>query len=214
MGTNGFFITFEGGDASGKSTQVRRLGRKLKNLGKPYILLSEPGGISLGKKIRRIVKFSPSPISAEAELLLFLASRAQLVREVIQPALSNGKIVICDRFSDSTLAYQGFGRGIDLDLIRELDQFSTNGLKPNLSILLDLDPILAKNRRKVSLKDRFESLNYQSSGGNTFYQKLREGYLSLAKEDPDRWLVLDGELPISELTSLIWNRIHHLLNTS
>ena len=213
MDINGFFITFEGGDASGKSTQVRRLGRRLKNLGKPTILLSEPGGMPLGKKIRRIVKFSPAPISSEAELLLFLASRAQLVREVIQPALSKGKIVICDRFSDSTLAYQGFGRGIDLDLIRELDQFSTNGLSPNLTILLDLDPVLAKNRRSISLKDRFESLNYQSSGDNEFYQKIREGYLSLAKEDPGRWLVLDGALPISELTSLIWNRIDYLLNS-
>ena len=214
MDTNGFFITFEGGDASGKSTQVRRLGRRLKNLGKPTILLSEPGGMPLGKKVRKIVKFSPSPISSEAELLLFLASRAQLVREIIQPALSDGKIVICDRFSDSTLAYQGFGRGIDLDLIRELDQFSTNGLTPNLTILLDLDPVLAKNRRKISLKDRFESLNYQSSEGNTFHQKIREGYLSLAKEDPDRWLVLDAALPISELTSLIWDRIDFLLKTS
>ncbi len=214
MGNNGFFITFEGGDASGKSTQVRRLGRTIKKLGRPTVLLSEPGGISLGKKIRRIVKFSPSPISAESELLLFLASRAQLVREAIQPALENGEIVICDRFSDSTLAYQGFGRGLDLDLIRQLNQFSTNGLSPDVTILLDLDPSLAKKRRKASMKDRFESLNYQSSEGTVFFQKVREGYLTLAREAPDRWLIFDGSLPVSELTSLIWAQIHNLLKTN
>ena len=207
MGTKGLFITIEGGDAAGKSTQARRLDRTFRNLNRTTLLISEPGGISLGKKIRKIVKFSSSPISPEAELLLFLASRAQLVREAIQPALSKGIIVICDRFADSTLAYQGFGRGLNLDKIRDFNQFASDGLQPNLTILLDVDPIKARGRRKAVLKDRFESLNQQGVENNSFYQKVREGYLYLAKEDPDRWLILDAGLPISELTNLIWDRI-------
>lgn len=214
MRNDGLLITLEGGDAAGKSTQARRLLRKFRKLDLPALLVSEPGGVSLGLKIRRIVKFSQKPITPESELLLFLASRAQLVRESIHPALSRGSIVICDRFYDSTIVYQGYGRGLDIQTIRSLNSFATDGLQPNLTILLDVDPTLAKTRRQNETNDRFETLKQDQSQTNSFHQRVRLGYLELAAQEPIRWLVLDATLPVSHLTNAIWSRVSSLLATS
>ena len=135
----GFFITFEGGEGCGKSSQSRLLYRRLQKLAVPALLTHEPGVTDLGKKITRLLKWSQDiDISPLAELLLFNASRAQLVKEVIRPALEKGVIVICDRFADSTTAYQGYGRGLDLDTVKAVNRMATQGLVPDLTILLDM----------------------------------------------------------------------------
>src|SRR5574337_1706375 len=137
----GIFVTFEGGEGSGKTTQLKLLADRIRASGQEVIETHDPGGTAIGKEIRTLLLHPGSAsITAATELLLYEASRAQLVREVIAPALARGAVVVCDRFTDSTLAYQGFGRGIDLDLIRRLSRFSTDGLVPDLTILLDLDP--------------------------------------------------------------------------
>ena len=183
------FITFEGGEGCGKSTQARALWRRLRQQNIPAILTHEPGGTALGYKIRRVLKGKgKSPISSEAELLLFVASRAQLVTEVIQPALREGKIVICDRFSYSTLVYQGYGRGLNLPAVEMVNSLATQNLQPDIVILLDLLPEQGLTRKR-NLKDRFELEEL------SFHRRVREGYFRLAAADPDRWLVIDATLP-------------------
>src|SRR3990172_8289901 len=151
------FITFEGEEGSGKTVQTRALYRRLTRLAIPALLTHEPGGTAAGERIARLVKWAhDAGISSLTELLLFDASRAQLVEEVIQPALKSGKVVICDRYADSTIAYQGYGRGLDLDMVRAVNATATRGLKPDLTILLDI-PFEAGLARKADRKhDRFE----------------------------------------------------------
>jgi len=199
------FITFEGGEGCGKSTQARALWRRLRQQNIPVILTHEPGGTALGHKIRRMLKGKgKSPISSEAELLLFAASRAQLVTEVIQPALQEGKIVICDRFSYSTLVYQGYGRGLNLPTVEMVNSLATQNLKPDIVILLDLLPAQGLTRKR-NLKDRFELEEL------SFHRRVREGYLRLAAADPDRWLVIDATLPKRKISEIVWERVSQLL---
>lgn len=200
------FITFEGGEGCGKSTQARGLYNHLIQQGLPAVLSQEPGGSVLGKEVRRYLrKTEGTDISPLAELFLFAASRAQLVEKVIRPSLESGTTVICDRYSDSTLAYQGYGRGLDLDTIRAVNNTATGGLFPDLVILLDL-PVEIGLSRKGSIKGaRFEREEI------AFHQRVREGFLKMAKADPERWLVVDAQLSRSEVRRIIRERIGKLV---
>jgi dTMP kinase len=189
-------ITFEGGEGSGKTTQSELLALHLEAGGWKVLRLREPGGTALGEEVRRLLLHGETPLTPEAELLLFLAARAELVRTVIQPALEEGAVVICDRFSDSTYAYQGHGRGLDLAAIRKLDEWATSGLKPNLTVLLDL-PVAAGRKRKDAAEDTFQRQD------DAFHQRVRQGYLALAAQEPDRWLVLDATQEPQTLAKLV-----------
>jgi len=196
------FITFEGGEGSGKSTQAGVLYRRLSKMGIPAILTHEPGGTPLGKQLRRWLK-GGGEIDPQTELLLFNASRANLVSRVIRPALEKGTVVICDRFADSTTVYQGYGRGLDFALIEAVNNIATQGLRPDLTVLLDVT--VEQGLERKSLRDRFEREEA------AFHQRVRQGYLEMAKREPGRWLVIDASLPRKEITRLIWERMEPIL---
>ena len=202
----GFLITFEGGEGCGKSTQARLLYQKLQQHNIPSLLTQEPGGTPLGNKIRSVLKvkrdFTISPLS---ELFLFAACRSQLIQDVIGPALHAGQVVVCDRFCDSTVVYQGFGRGLDLSLIDSVNTSATGGLKPDVTILLDVLPEQGLQRKKKIHQDRFDSEEL------SFHRRIREGYLNLAAKEPGRWLVLQAGLPINKLRQLTWEHIRPLI---
>ena len=201
----GLLITFEGGDGAGKSTQARRLRNRLARAGHPVRLVAEPGGTVLGQRLRRLLKFSRQEITPQAELLLFLASRAQLTQEIILPALAQGDIVICDRYADSTAAYQGYGRGLDLENIHRLNAGATQGLRPRLTVLLDAAPEEALQRRAPGARDRMER------DAAEFRARVRQGYGELARNEPDRWLIVDAGLPRAEVAREVWERVAPLL---
>jgi len=193
------FITFEGGEGSGKTTQIKLAADWLRERGAPVLATAEPGGTPLGRKIREILLNRGSwTIGAEAELLLFAAARAQHVRETILPALEAGQWVLCDRFTDATLAYQGFGRGLDTGFIRTLNAFSAQALMPEMTLLFDL-PVeagLARAKKRAAggqpeaAEDRFEQEEW------AFHGRIREGYLSLAAAEPERFRIIDGAGPV------------------
>jgi dTMP kinase len=200
------FIVFEGGEGCGKSTQTRALHRRLSKDGFGAILTREPGGTKLGERVRRYLKQTDeTSISPLAELFLIATARAQLVSEVIRPELKRGKSVICDRFTPSTLAYQGYGRGLDIDAIRDVNGIATDGMSPDLIVLLDMPIEAGLGRKKSKEKDRFESESL------AFHTRVRRGYLDLAKTDPERWLVVDGRLPRKAIEAEIWERVGILL---
>ncbi len=199
------FITFEGGEGCGKSVQARALYRRLSQLAIPALLTQEPGGTPLGKKIGRWLKWEKTAISPLSELLLFNASRAELVAEIIKPNLENGKIVICDRYADSTMAYQSYGRGLDLEMVRAIINAATQGLEPDLTVLLDMPAETGLARKRDKRQDRFEREDI------TFHQRVREGYLKMAADDPQRWLVIDASLPRAKVTEIIWDKVKQLL---
>jgi dTMP kinase len=180
------FISFEGGEGAGKSTLIQKIYEHLIRLDKPVLLTRAPGGTMTGELIRHLLlHHDEKDISSRTELFLFLADRSQHVQEVILPALEHKKIVLCDRFNDSTVAYQGGARGFDPDWVRKLCHFATQDLEPDLTIYLDIDPREGLKRVKRS-KDRIEKENI------SFHQKIRDAYLSIAKKDPKRFHVLDG----------------------
>jgi dTMP kinase len=177
----------------------------LHKLAIPVLLTHEPGVTQLGVRITSLLKWTKEiPISPEAELLLFNASRLQLVTELIRPELESGKVVICDRYADSTTAYQGYGRRLDLSLVKDINKFGMLNLTPDLTILLDI-PVDAGINRKRSKKDRFESENEE------FHQRVRQGYLKLAAEEPKRWLVIDAAQSKGVIAGIIWNRVTEML---
>ncbi len=202
------FITFEGGEGCGKSTHSRALYHHLVRLQHNVILLHEPGGTRLGKSISYWLKWSRNTgISPLAELLLFNASRANLVYEVIKPALENNKIVICDRFADSTLAYQGYGRGLDLGIVKPACDIAMQGIKPDLTILLDI-PIKESFARKAKMgtdADRFEKADIE------FHERVHQGYLQMAKDEPERWFIVDGLQSRESVKNIIRQKISQLL---
>ena len=198
------FIVFEGGDGSGKTTQARALYRQLQRRGCPALLTHEPGGTPLGESIRRRLK-SRRDLSPLSELFLFAAARAQLVQGVINPALQDGITVVCDRYTASTVAYQGYGRGLDLRLIEQVNQAATGGLSPNLIVLLDIPSDLAGDRKSKTTRDVFDTAPLQ------FHNRVREAYLSQAAKDPGRWLVLDATRPLRQLTGEVWDKVQPLL---
>lgn len=213
MGTHkmSLFITFEGGEGCGKTTQSRALRGELLRMSRQAMLIHEPGGTKLGMRISYLLKWAKSvSISPTAELLMFNASRANLVDETIRPALSQGTIVICDRFTDSTIAYQGFGRGLDIQAVKQVCDIATGALKPDLTVLMDI-PAEEGLRRKAdsavgpSGVDRFEEADLD------FHKRVRRGYLSMAAEEPSRWFVLDATRPKNEIKRVIWERVEGLL---
>jgi len=201
------FITFEGGEGCGKSTHSGLLLKKLEQQNIPVILTHEPGGTALGDELRKALKKKRgSFVSPQAELFLVAASRAQLVAEVIRPALEEGKIVICDRFTHSTMVYQGYGRGLDFTAIQMVNNMATRNLNPDLVIFLDIPPEQGLARKR-NLKDRFELEDL------SFHQRVRAGYVKLAAADPNRWLVIDASLPKDKVAGIIWNRVSQLLHS-
>jgi dTMP kinase len=200
------FITFEGGEGSGKSVQARALNRSLSRLDVPVLLTHEPGGTPFGKRIGRWLKWVPNvKISPLTELMLFNAARAQSVAEVIKPALASGKVVISDRYADSTTVYQGYGRDLDLAMVKAVNRSATQGLVPDLTVLLDA-PVETCFARKGECKlDRFEQ------EAEAFHNRVREGYLKLANDEPKRWLVVDASQPREKIEEIIWQRVSQLL---
>ena len=182
------FITLEGPEGSGKSTQIKRLAKRLESMGFPVITTREPGGTPIGDQIRQVlVRMENKELHPRIEILLFLAARAQLVEQLIKPALQDGKIILCDRYGDSTLAYQGYGHGLDLEKLRQMLDFATDHLKPDLTILLDLDVKLGLMRKKA--EDEWNRLDAYEV---LFHERVREGYLNLAREEPNRWRIVDA----------------------
>jgi dTMP kinase len=209
----GLFVSFEGGEACGKSTQVARLVEKLESIGRQVIAIREPGSTRAGEAIRNLLLHSEQglTLTPAAELLLFGASRAQLIEEVIRPALHAGKIVLADRFTDSTTVYQGIARGIGLKFIREMEEFVCAGLRPGVTFLLDLDLETIRSRRlrrvrPVSSPDRMEELPPE------FHQKVREGYLQLAREFPERIKIVDAARSADKVEATIWKEINAILS--
>ena len=196
-------ISFEGGDGSGKTTQLKLLDNYLASRGKLCLSTREPGGTTLGEMIRKILlEAGKVEIAYPTELFLYLADRAQHVHEVIRPALASGRLVLCDRFTDSTLAYQGYGRGVDLDMLRRLNQVASHGITPDVTFLLDCPVEVGLSRtaqRNMNLKsggsreDRFEQERAD------FHERVRRGFLELARVEPKRIYVLDASCPTEEV---------------
>ena len=201
------FITFEGGEGSGKSVQAKALYKRLSQLAIPVVLTHEPGVTALGKKVAQWLKWGQDlNISPMAELLLFNVSRAQLVSEVIKPDLESGKVVICDRYADSTTAYQSYGRRLDLALVRAVNHAAIQGLNPDLTILLDMLVEAGLARKKGKKQDRFEQEDI------AFHRRVREGYLKLAADEPERWLVVDATQSKEKVAEIIWQKVNQLLS--
>lgn len=200
----GRFITFEGIDGCGKTTQFRLLSQWLRDRGRQTVETVEPGGTAIGQQIRRIL-LDPanSAMQPGAELLLYFASRAQNVEEVIRPALEAGLVVLCDRFTDSTLVYQGCGRGLDPALVLELDRIACRGLKPDVTLLIDIDletSLMRAKRRNERVGQDESRIDEESFA---FHQRVRDGYLTLAQGEPERFVVIDGRAPIAEVAGRI-----------
>ena len=190
------FITFEGPEGSGKSTQVRRLAGYLRGQGVDVVVTREPGGTAIGDQIRGVLHDTANTaMSSTAEVLLYSASRAQLIAEVIRPALAQGKIILCDRYADSTMAYQGYGRGLDREMLIALTEIATGGLEPELTILLDLDVDRGLARRR----DQGDEMNRLDLEVTTFHERVRAGYLAMAGNDPRRWVVIPADRPVEHV---------------
>lgn len=188
----GLFITFEGADGCGKSTQMKLLSEYLKEQGHDVVLTREPGGKGLGEKVREILLNYDGEVSDRCESFLFLADRAQNIDIIVNPSVNAGKIVLCDRHTDSTVAYQGYGRGLDIDKIKMLNNLATNGKKPDLTFVFDIDTETSMKRVGKD-KDRMES------AGIEFHNRVREGYLKIAEQEPDRIKVIDATKSIEEI---------------
>ena len=181
----GLFITFEGADGCGKTTQLKLLKEYLENIGFEVLLTREPGGVGLGEKIREILLNYDGDVSSKAEAFLFLADRAQNIDNIVKPAIEAGKIVLCDRHTDSTIAYQGYGRGVDLQQLKMLNNLATGGFKPDLTYVFDID-VETSQKRVGKVKDRMEA------AGVEFHNRVREGYLAIAKDEPSRVRVINS----------------------
>ncbi|MGQ9512852.1 dTMP kinase [Thermodesulfitimonas sp.] len=203
----GFFISFEGIDGAGKSTQVQRLARRLAAEGFVVVTVREPGGTPLGETLREILKDPARTLDPRAEACLYAAARAELVDRVILPALRAGKVVLADRFTDSTLAYQGAGRGLPVELLSALNAFVTRGLSPDRTIIIDLPVAAALARVGVPReRDRIERL------GPAFFARVRERYLHLAEQNPARYLVVDGDRTPEAVEEEIFRLVKEVLN--
>ncbi len=194
-----FFITLEGPEGGGKSTQAKRLAEQLQSEGHDVLFTREPGGTEIGDQIRKVImSLDNKSMSPEAEFLLFSASRAQVVRQLIQPQLARDGIVVCDRFYDSSLAYQGYGHDLDLETLRVVTRFVTGGLVPDLTILLDLSSELGLERRKSD--GRWNRLDDYDLA---FHERVREGYFKLMETEPERWVLIDASQMQDEIQEQI-----------
>jgi dTMP kinase len=199
----GVFITFEGGEGAGKSTQISLLADKLRARELCVTTLREPGGTVVGDRVRDLL-LDPAHtgLDPRAELLLYEASRAELVAQAIVPRVDAGDVVVCDRFTDSTLAYQGHGRGLDVDGVRALNDWATGGLVPDITILLDIDPVLGLARATGGGADRLEAEDL------AFHMRVRDGFLALADaEKGDRFVVIEADAPAEEVASAVWETL-------
>ena len=214
---SGVFIAFEGGEGAGKSDQARRLHDALVSRGYRTALLRDPGSTELGNYLRDYL-VDARPLSRNAELLLFAAARAELMATVIAPGLADGAVVIADRFAGSTVAYQGYGRGIDRAQIAWLNDFATAGRYPDLTILLDIDPVTGMKRvrsRQLEMGIASDAAhNRFEDEALAFHRAVRRGFLQQAAAHPERWRQIDGQLPIEEVAGRVWNAVSALLNPS
>ena len=209
----GKFITLEGPEGSGKSTQAKMMIRRLGELGIEAMYTREPGGTALGEEIRNILQHNQAGEAPceRAELLLFEASRNQLVEKVIRPALEKGTWVICDRFMDSTTAYQGYGRGLPVDEVKAIHAFTINGVSPDLTLLLDLAVETGFDRIAQRFLELGESADRFEQEERSFHERVRQGYLKLAEEEPDRFRIVDASQDPETVSSSIWAAIQKLL---
>ncbi|HET9582219.1 MAG TPA: dTMP kinase [Gemmatimonadota bacterium] len=202
----GTLVTFEGGEGGGKSTQTQLLGTWLEEKGYQSVVAREPGTTQVGEAVRRLLlEEAPDHLTAEAELLLYVAARAQLVAELVRPSLEAGKVVVLDRYGDSSVAYQGYGRRLEPEYVRGLNRWATGGIEPDLTILMDVAPEVETDRLEGRHRDRLER------AGRTFHERVREGYLELAGKEPDRFFVVDAGRPIDEIQGVIRERVEMLL---
>ena len=207
----GFFISFEGTEGGGKSTQIQLLAERLRALGRIVRVVREPGGTPIGEEVRHTLKHSEAnrAMTNEAELLLMNASRAQLVREVIRPALAAHEVVLCDRFYDSTVAYQGYGRGLALDVVQTVIDLAVDGTRPDLTLILDVPVSVSEERRitrqaKVPIepaRDRMEEADRK------FFERVHEGFRAIAAAHPDRVTVIDATQDIATVSATIWSTV-------
>jgi dTMP kinase len=203
------FITLEGPDGSGKTSQVCPLADYVHQQGYPVTVTREPGGTDIGDQVRAVImKMKNSAMHPRTETLLFCASRAQLVEEVIRPRLANGDVVICDRYADSTLAYQGYGHGRDLDQLRFLLDYATGGLRPDLTLLLDIDAEEGLSRRKKCGGEWNRLDAYELE----LHRRVRQGYLELVRQEPERWRVIDSSQPLDKVQDALRQAVKEWLN--
>lgn len=208
----GKFITFEGGEGCGKSTQVARAADALTASGIDVVRVREPGGTRLAELVRGLLKDeTEDPPCDRAELLLFLAARAQLVENVIRPALAAGKWVVSDRFSDSTFAYQGYGRGMNLDVIRVANDFACGGIVPDLTLLLDVSPDVAAHRMRSREISTGTAADRIERAGDGFHARLREGFEALAAANPQRIVRIDANLSVDDVWRGVWKSLKPLI---
>ncbi len=203
----GLFITFEGADGCGKTTQLRLLAEYLMKNGRDVVITREPGAKGLGEKVREILLNYDGVVSDRCESFLFLADRAQNIDVIVNPAVEAGQIVLCDRHIDSTVAYQGYGRGLDIERINMLNNIATNSRKPDLTIVFDID-VETSQKRVGSEKDRMES------AGIEFHNRVRNGYLEIAKQEPQRVKVIDASGDIEDIHNEVKRMINNLLHIS
>jgi len=211
----GLLITFEGTEGSGKSTQIEILAQRLRALGHTVTQLREPGGTPIGEEIRYTLKHSNAnhAMMAETELLLMNASRAQLVREIIRPALEHGEIVLCDRFCDSTVAYQGHGRGLDSQMVRQVIACAVGETRPDLTLMLIVPVTVSEARRRARLLPGLEmARDRMEEADRGFFERVEEGYKKLAAEEPDRIRSIDATASREEVTRQIWSEVEPLLS--
>jgi dTMP kinase len=220
LGYVGFFLSFEGVDGCGKTTQLERFARRVEEAGYPFVVAQEPGGTRIGREIRRLLLDARnSDLQAIPELLLYFASRAQNIAEVILPALETGKLVIADRFTDATIAYQGYGRGLGADAVRQIDEVACGGLEPDLTLWLDLDPETAVRRalaRTGSARGEDESRMEREAGD--FRERVRQGYRELWQANPERIRRIDASGTVDEVQAAIveaaWDSVSERLETT
>ena len=200
----GLFITFEGGDGCGKTTQLNLCAKFFEEKGYKTITTREPGSIGLGVKLRELLLHYDGDVDSTCEAFLFLADRAQHIAKLVKPAVDKGEIVLCDRHTDSTVAYQGFGRGENLEQIHYLNNIATHGIKPDLTFVFDVSEEIAQ-KRVGAIKDRMES------AGSEFHKKVRNGYLEIAKQEPQRVKVIDANLSIEEVFAQVKKYIEEII---
>ena len=203
MSHHGWFITFEGPDGCGKTTQVKLLAEHLKAQGLDFVLTREPGGTDIGEQIRDVVHDpANTAMHPRTEVLLYMASRAQHVEQLIRPSLEQGRIVLCDRYADSSLAYQGYGHQLNLESVRQLIAFATAGLKPDLTVYLDIDPQEGLRRRQAA-RDEGAEWNRLDDYELAFHRRVREGYQQLIDQEPERWLIIDASGSLEEVQTAV-----------
>ena len=208
----GLFIVLEGPDGAGKSVQAQLLAERLEGRGLPVTYSREPGGTDLGEQVRHLVNDpGPTPRGPKADVMLYTAARAQHVDEVIRPALEEGRIVVLDRYATSTMAYQGYGSGTDLELLARIQEWATGGLQPDLVVLLDISPQTGLDRRAAGAAEELTRWEDEARFDLAFHTRVREGYLEMAAADPARWVVLDGSGDVGSVAEAVGRAVDAVL---